>query len=128
MVRGFGVRFIKGHGFKGKHQGTAAKLRISATHSGEFSYMWKGDQITKESGNCRAIRMYPSIGTCQRCKEKQAVDRHHRDGNTANNNPENVLFLCRRCHILIDGRLKNLKPFMNGRNIPVEETTCTMMA
>lgn len=36
---------------------------------------------------------------------KSGVDRHHRDGNVGNNEPENIVILCRRCHMLIDGRL-----------------------
>jgi hypothetical protein len=41
---------------------------------------------------------------CDRCG-KPGRDRHHRDGNTLNNEPENIECLCRRCHMEIDGRL-----------------------
>lgn len=33
------------------------------------------------------------------------MERHHRDGDTANNEAANIAFLCRRCHMEIDGRL-----------------------
>jgi hypothetical protein len=48
--------------------------------------------------------MYPGAVPCVNCGEEK-TDRHHLDGNTANNDPENVITLCRRCHMLVDGRL-----------------------
>lgn len=40
---------------------------------------------------------------CPGCSRSyQAVDRvdvHHRDGNPRNNDPENLVALCRRCHL-----------------------------
>jgi len=34
------------------------------------------------------------------------AERHHKDDNTHNNAPENIQALCRKCHMLLDGRLK----------------------
>jgi len=34
------------------------------------------------------------------------MDRHHVDGNPNNNHRSNVRFLCRRCHMDDDGRLR----------------------
>ena len=42
---------------------------------------------------------------CRRCDKAKARDRHHIDGNQYNNDNRNVLFLCRRCHMTVDGRL-----------------------
>ena len=64
---------------------------------------WKGDQALPDSKRGRARRRY-RLGPCNRCG-KPGVDRHHRDDNTGNNEPENVEILCRRCHMEIDGRL-----------------------
>lgn len=50
--------------------------------------------------------MYP-LGPCERCGEP-GRDRHHIDGDTGNNVPENISILCRRCHMKIDGRLERL--------------------
>jgi hypothetical protein len=33
------------------------------------------------------------------------VERHHKDGNPLNNDPGNIDRLCRRCHMVVDGRL-----------------------
>jgi hypothetical protein len=70
---------------------------------------WKGDAIKAQSGRSRAERWFTKKGLmCEFCG-KPAIDRHHKDGNTANNSKDNVQFLCRRCHMQIDGRLDKFK-------------------
>jgi len=59
------------------------------------------------TGHQRAQAKFPEIGVCEMCPEP-ARDRHHIDGNTLNNEPGNVSFLCRRCHMKGDGRLDAL--------------------
>jgi hypothetical protein len=59
---------------------------------------FKGDACSKKTGNRRAIKKYPSLGTCERCGLKEAKHRHHIDENTKNNDRENILFLCPGCH------------------------------
>jgi predicted amidophosphoribosyltransferase len=44
------------------------------------------------------------LGVCERCG-KPATERHHKDGDTGNNVRSNLAFLCRRCHMIEDGRL-----------------------
>lgn len=68
---------------------------------------WKGDSIKDRSGRTRALRLYPKIGPCTICGNKKS-ERHHRDGNTANNSAFNIVILCRRCHMAEDGRLQKL--------------------
>ena len=63
--------------------------------------------ITKAAGNMRARRIFKLKDRCDMCSEK-AMDRHHIDGNPINNNSQNILFLCRKCHMAIDGRLELL--------------------
>ena len=65
---------------------------------------WKGDAITEKSGRSRAIRAFPMIGRCVKCGASKA-ERHHKNGNTADNSPENIEIVCRRCHMKEDGRL-----------------------
>ena len=69
---------------------------------------WKGDSITVGAGRNRAQERFPDLGQCQRCN-RPATDRHHKDDNTANNDPSNIAFLCRICHMTIDGRLERLR-------------------
>jgi hypothetical protein len=72
---------------------------------GEEHHCWVGDKVSVKSGRSRAIRHFAKR-PCEVCgEEKKRIDRHHKDGNTANNNPENIKFLCRRCHMVEDGRM-----------------------
>ena len=62
-----------------------------------------------QSGRQEAQRRYPyPLGPCERCAVKPARERHHVDGNTLDNRRENLLFLCTRCHMAVDGRLDRL--------------------
>ena len=83
--------------------------------------MWKGDDIAEETGRQRARFRY-ELRECVLCG-KPATDRHHRDGNTANNDPPNVQILCRRCHMIVDGRMDNLKQFQGARDV---EMACSV--
>lgn len=81
---------------------------------GEQHYAWKGDAAQEQEGRQRARALYKALGQCRRC-DAPAVDRHHNDGNTRNNSPENVIPLCRRCHMQADGRLDQLTAHSKNR-------------
>jgi hypothetical protein len=59
-------------------------------------------------GHARARSRFKVLELCEQCHSSKARDRHHKDGNTFNNDRANVTFLCRRCHMLIDGRMDKL--------------------
>jgi len=48
--------------------------------------------------------MNPWLGPCNICG-KEARDLHHKDGNPFNHSAENIQELCRKCHMVVDGRL-----------------------
>lgn len=75
---------------------------------GENHGMWKGGEASDVAKRRRAQRRIP-LGQCERCKVKEAVDHHHKDRNTGNNDRQNVQCLCRRCHMIVDGRLAKLR-------------------
>jgi len=83
---------------------------------GEDHPAWLGDDVSRKGGRTRALRKYPDIGPCRACGSPRA-ERHHVDGNTANNEPENIEALCRRCHMAEDGRLDAVleKPYRGSR-------------
>jgi hypothetical protein len=68
---------------------------------------WKGDAVSVDAARDRLKRRMPIQGPCVECGAK-AHDRHHKDGNTRNNDPSNIAQLCRRCHMRADGRLDQI--------------------
>lgn len=85
-----------GHGHKGMFS-NAEKKRISNRMAGENNPSWKGDKIKDNSGRLRAKKMYtPDI--CWGCGATKKLERHHVDKNPKNNEENNILFLCQKCH------------------------------
>lgn len=78
------------------------------TRWGVEHHAWQGGNVSETGGRARALRKFPIIHPCELCSSPQ-TERHHRDGNTANNEAANVWFLCRRCHMQQDGRLEPFK-------------------
>ena len=72
---------------------------------GSENPQWKGDKATIAAKRLRAGKLYPEVGRCEGCGA-DAIDRHHKNGDTGDNSPENIAFLCRRCHMAEDGRLE----------------------
>jgi len=64
--------------------------------------------VWRQSGHKQARRWF-ALTTCAECEVVPATERHHWDGNAANNAPTNVVALCRRCHMRIDGRLETFR-------------------
>ena len=90
--------------------------------SGDAHYAWKGDDATPASKRQRARYLF-ALGTCDRCG-KPGVDRHHIDGDTGNNAPENIMVVCRHCHMEIDGRLQQaVESLARSRNSRQREIT-----
>ena len=81
------------------------RKKLSESKRREKNPNWKGDNVKKAAGNLRARRWFkPPIGK----------EIHHIDGNPLNNDPLNIMFVTRRKHMVLDGRLNNLK--QNRRN------------
>jgi len=66
-----------------------------------------------QQGRDRAKRR-KVLGPCERCG-KPGTDRHHKDDNPMNNAPDNIEVLCRRCHMITDGRMGALVKRMTER-------------
>lgn len=88
--------------------------------SGPRSPDWKGDAARTGSKRDRARRAF-ELGACENCGSP-ACDRHHKDGDTGNNTRENIAILCRRCHMIVDGRLKNLMDY--PKQLPQQPKLC----
>lgn len=80
---------------------------------GHEHHGWAGDSVSEKGGRARALRLYPDVGPCRSCGAARA-ERHHIDGNTANNDAANIEALCRRCHMEADGRMEKARQWRKG--------------
>lgn len=92
----------------------ARKLGLSRDMTREGNPNWKGDSVGLKSARARALRWFAG-GVCGKCGTRKA-ERHHKDGNTRNNDKSNIDLLCRRCHMQEDGRLKNFNEMRRGKH------------
>lgn len=94
-------------GSPGYHLSNETKMRLSISHEGAKSHLWQGG-ISSEPYSLdwtatlrRSIRERDRY-TCRECGEPQgdvALDVHHIDYNKQNCSPNNLVTLCRGCHI-----------------------------
>lgn len=102
VIKGVPRRFVRNHwvySVDGRRISKEAKLA-------EKNPMWKGTDVLPQAGHLRARRRF-TLKPCADCGAP-GRDRHHQDANTLNNTEENVIILCRRCHMKRDGRLEKL--------------------
>lgn len=60
-------------------------------------------KVYKQKGRNIAKRLFPIPDIlCEFCHTRQATDHHHKDGDTWHNYKDNIMFLCRSCHLKLD--------------------------
>ena len=101
------IKMIKNHAdFSGKNNPNYGKKHPSHL-KGKLNPNWQGgktfEEYPKEFKLIKNIIRKRDIFLCQECKytEKQLkrkLDIHHIDYNKKNNNPNNLISLCRSCH------------------------------
>lgn len=91
---------------KGKTHTDEAKQNMSLSKTGSKNPRWMGDTASQDAGRKRARHRY---------KTPEGKQIHHIDGNTLNNDPENIQFVTPKEHIHIDGRINNLIQFNKKR-------------
>ena len=77
----------------------------------------KRNPLSVHGGRLFARRWFPMPAICEHCGLVPPLDRHHKDGNTQNNDRSNIAFLCRACHQKEDGRYEFITtqmPSMGG--------------
>lgn len=88
---------------KGKTTTEETKKKMSFAHLGEKSYLWRGGTATSPYPIDWTKTLRKSIRErdhyiCQICND-DGIDVHHIDYRKINNNPTNLITLCRRCHL-----------------------------
>jgi hypothetical protein len=95
----------RGLGIKASEEVRREAIRI--TKIGTKNPNWKGAECGQRSGGGRARTLYRGNSPCAVCGSPK-TERHHKDGNTLNNLPSNISFLCRKHHMDTDGRLEEM--------------------
>jgi len=92
---------------------TIEKIRLSKL--GDKNPMWKGDKVGYASLHEWVNIHLPRPDLCQMCKQKPPYDL----ANTGvyNRHFSNWEYLCRKCHMLRDGRLNRLIQFRRNLNV-----------
>lgn len=90
---------------KGDKMTKEHKMKISLAVRGSNNGNWRGG--TSDWYYEKRVQKL----NCQMCgvsRKEKLLDVNHVDGNHKNNNPSNWEVLCRKCHMIKDGRIKNL--------------------
>jgi len=77
---------------------------VRERHIGLKNPQWKGDLRAPGTGRVIANRLYPNPQPCEVCGELR-TEKHHIDNNPINNASNNIMWLCRKHHMKVDGRL-----------------------
>lgn len=81
-------------------------------NKGELNGLWKGDSVGKTALHMWVRRYIPKPNTCDECKIKPPLDlaniSNKYNPKTYTRDFKNWLWLCRSCHMKIDGRVSNL--------------------
>jgi len=98
-----------GHSNKGRRLSKEWKEKISKAHKGNKHWNWLGGKSFEPYGlefneDLKEVIRNRDRRKCQICektelKNKRKLPVHHIDYNKQNNNPNNLISLCNRCHI-----------------------------
>ena len=96
--------------FYGKHHSLAAKRQISKANSAEGNGLWRGDNVGYAALHQWVRSRLPKPDKCQKCREKPPIDLANKSGKYERS-LDNWWWICRSCHMRIDGRIFNLKQY-----------------
>lgn len=105
------------NGMWGKTHTQEARKRISRSRIGEKNPIWKGDKVGIPSLHMWVKRRKKKPELCVRCRKEKPRDLANKG--VYDRNLKNWEWLCRRCHMQKDGRLKR---FIKIKNPLLSET------
>src|SRR4030065_1643214 len=80
----------------------------SCSKLGKKNINWKGNSVGYNSLHIWLNRKYSKPNFCEKCGQKHPYDLSLKEGKKYTRNIKNFEWLCRRCHMKRDGRLKKL--------------------
>ena len=90
------------------------KEKMSKSKTGHLNPQWKGDQKIHYASLHEYVRSHkqkPNL--CEVCNIKSSLDLANITG-IYNRDFENWKYMCRKCHMISDGRMNNLKQYQCG--------------
>ena len=98
------------HPFYGKHHKPESIAKVSK----ENCYMWKGDDISYRTLHVYIRKYLPKSKQCLNCGLETKLDVANMTG-IYNRELHNWKWLCRRCHMIFDGNIRNLKQYQHKK-------------
>ena len=90
----------------------AIKNKISEANLGEKNGMWKGDNVSYDALHQWIRNNKPKPQHCESCRTNEPYDLANISGEYKRD-VNDFEWLCRRCHMIKDERMKNLKQYKN---------------
>jgi hypothetical protein len=84
-------------------------------NSGSNNGMWKGNDLKYEGQHYRMKQLVKKPLLCEMCKEKEPLDLANISGKYLYD-VNDWQWLCRKCHMLSDGRIKNLSQYTSNHS------------
>ncbi len=96
--------------FYGRHHSPEAKRKISEANRADGNGQWKGEGVGYTALHRWVRSRLPKPDKCQKCKERLPMDLANKSGEYRRDS-EDWWWLCRSCHMKLDGRIFNLKQY-----------------
>jgi hypothetical protein len=102
------TRIKIGNSNRGKKQSKETKIKMGYSKLGDKNPLWKGNAVSYNALHTWIHKNKPKPELCEQCKKKPPYEianisgKYRRDIN-------DYRWLCRKCHMLEDGRMNNLK-------------------
>jgi hypothetical protein len=100
-------RFARGHQCNGQKYSEEHRRRLAASKFAENNPQWKGDRVKNDGLHWWVRSRLPEPEKCETCKTVAPYDLANITG-VYSRDLTNWKYLCRKCHMISDGRLERL--------------------
>jgi len=109
-------------GRKGCEHTTEYKELMRELHLNDKNPQWKGDDVGHEGVHDWVEPRKQKPTACEHCFENKKLELHNLDGEYTRDLSKWV-WLCRKCHMLLDGRLEKLNNYNRTRGVQCLQST-----